>query len=235
MIPNSNSFSGRYRHEYKYRIDARQESLLRLKAGMLMQPDSHAGADGGYLIRSAYFDDPFDTCLWENQAGVDPRSKFRIRYYNADLSHISLEKKSKTRMMCYKESCSLTPDEAERMLAGQIIAPSADMPQAKQALLAQLQLRDLKPHTIITYYRIPFVHPAGNVRVTFDKDITSSAQLDSFLSGDYAQRPVLPVGESILEVKWDEVLPLYIKQGLQIDGLQWSAFSKYFMGRCFHL
>lgn len=235
MSANSNSFSGRYRHEYKYRIDARQEQLLLVKIRAMLYADSHAGPDGGYLIRSAYFDDPFDTCLQENLAGSDPRSKFRIRYYNDDPSRISLEKKSKVRGMCFKEACRLTPAQAEAMLAGEVLLPTPDMSPTQRSLLSEVQLRSLKPHTIISYYRLPFVYPAGNVRVTFDKDITSSPQLDKFLSGDYIQRPILPVGECILEVKWDEVLPLHIKQGLQIENLQWSAFSKYFMGRCFHL
>lgn len=235
MQANSNSFSGRFRHEYKYRINAVQEAQLLVKARGLLFADSHAGADGGYLIRSAYFDDPFDACLQENLSGCDPRSKFRIRYYNDDLSRISLEKKSKIRGMCYKEACPLTREQAAALLAGDIVLPTADMPVKTQSLLSQLMMRSLKPKTIISYYRIPFVYPAGNVRVTFDKDITSSEDLSHFLAGDYVRRPVLPLGECVLEVKWDEVLPLYIKQGLQTEGLQWTAFSKYYMGRCFHL
>ena len=96
-------------------------------------------------------------------------------------------------------------------------------------------LRHLKPKVIVTYERVPFVYPGGNVRVTFDQKITSSAELGAFLSGEYAQRPILPVGKSVLEVKWDELLPLHIKDALNMDTLQWSAFSKYYMCRILHL
>ena len=48
----------RYRHEYKYMIDARQEGILMLKSRSLMQPDVHAGTDGRYMVRSLYLDDP---------------------------------------------------------------------------------------------------------------------------------------------------------------------------------
>ena len=99
----------------------------------------------------------------------------------------------------------------------------------------EIQLRGLVPKVIVTYERVPFIYSGGNVRVTFDRNIASSPELDRFLSGDYAQRPVMPCGHSILEVKWDEIMPRHIKDTLKLEGLTWMAFSKYFMCRMFHL
>ena len=224
----------RYRHEYKYMINARQEAILLSKAQGAMQRDPHVREDGTYLIRSVYLDDINDTCLLENLSGCDPRSKFRIRYYNSDIGRISLEKKSKVRSMCLKESCRLTVEECEVLLSGDIPAVTGDMPEEKQRLFTEVRLRGLIPKTIVTYERIPFIYSGGNVRVTFDRKITSSNELNRFLSGDYAERPILPCGESILEVKWDEILPRHLKDVLRLDGLHWIAFSKYFMCRVFH-
>lgn len=224
----------RYRHEYKYMIDARQEGILHSKAMGALQRDPHVRADGTYLIRSVYFDDIYDTCLLENQCGSDPRSKFRIRYYNFDTRRISLEKKSKVRSMCLKESCKLTVEECEVFLRGDIPVVTEDMPEMKKKLLTEMRLRGLLPKVIVTYERIPFIYSGGNVRVTFDRKITSSYDLERFLSGDYAERPILPCGESILEVKWDEILPRHIKDTLRLEGLHWTAFSKYYMCRVFH-
>lgn len=200
-----------------------------------MQRDSHVRADGSYMIRSLYFDDIHDTCLSENLSGSDPRSKFRIRYYNSDTGYIFLEKKSKLSGMCLKDSCALTVQECEVFLHGGVPAVTEDMPAGKKKLFTEVLLRGLVPKVIVTYERIPFIYKCGNVRVTFDRNITSSLELDRFLSGDYARRPVLPRGQSILEVKWDELLPRHIKEVLEIEGLNWTAFSKYFMCRMFHL
>lgn len=224
----------RFRHEYKYLIDARQEKLLQMRVQGAMQRDPHARSDGSYLIRSVYFDDPHDTCLSENLSGTDPRSKFRIRYYNSDIGWMLLEKKSKTRSMCLKESCRLTVDECEVLLRGGFPAITEDMPAEKKRLLTELRLRGLIPKVIVTYERTPFIYSGGNVRVTFDGKITSSKELDRFLSGDYTQRPILSCGDSILEVKWDEVLPRHIKDLLRLEGLHWTAFSKYSMCRIYH-
>lgn len=224
-----------YRHEYKYVIDASQRQILLIRASGLMPRDTHAGSDGGYLIRSLYFDDDRDTCFYENESGTDPRSKFRIRYYNDDAAAPRLEKKSKRHGMTRKESCSLTQDEANILTEGGIVPVESGMPDDKKRLLLELQRRRLKPKVIVTYRRIPFVCTAGNVRVTFDEGITSSDETSRFLTHDYRQRPVMSLGQSILEVKWDEFLPLHIKGMMQLDTLQWSAFSKYYTCRRIHL
>lgn len=225
----------RFRHEYKYRIDAKQEMILQMKALGVMQRDPNVRADGSYLVRSVYFDDIHDTCLSENFSGCDPRSKFRIRYYNSDTSRISLEKKSKVRSMCSKDSCRLTVEECEFFLHGNVPDVTEDMPAEKKKLFTEMRLRSLVPKVIVTYERIPFVYSGGSVRVTFDRKVTSSWELNRFLSGDYTQRPMLPCGGSILEVKWDEVLPRHIKDMLRLEHLNWVAFSKYSMCRIFHL
>ena len=235
MIGGETKQNKRFRHEYKYMINAKQEGILQIKAMGVMQRDPHVREDGSYLVRSAYFDDIHDTCLWENLNGSDPRSKFRIRYYNFDTSRISLEKKSKVRGMCLKDSCRLTVEECEIFLHGDVPIVTEDMPMEKKRLFTEVRLRDLIPKVIVTYERIPFIYGGGNVRVTFDCKITSSEELNRFLSGDYAKRPVLSRGDSILEVKWDEVMPRHIKNVLKLEGLNWMAFSKYSMCRTFFL
>lgn len=225
----------RFRHEYKYMLNAMQEGILRVKAAGVLMPDAHADENGAYLIRSLYFDDFSDTCLMENEAGTDCRSKYRIRYYNNDTGRIMLEKKSKIRGMCAKESCRISEKECRMFMDGQVPDLNPGASEARKQLFTEMRLRGMMPKVIVTYERIPFVYAGGNVRVTFDRSITSSVQLERFLNGDYAQRPILPTGGSILEVKWDELLPRHIREVLQIESLTWTAFSKYFMCRMFHL
>lgn len=225
----------RYRHEFKYLIDSPTDSILQICAQGILIPDGHTGQDGTYFIRSLYFDDLHDSCMQENEAGTDPRSKFRIRYYGNDLSHIRLEKKSKSRGMTLKESCTLTPNECACFIGGNIPALDGTMSDTKRKLLLEMQLRHLQPKVIVSYERQPFVYPGGNVRVTFDRKLSSSSDISHFLSGNYRLRPILPLGSSILEVKWDELLPLHIKDGLGMNRLQWTSFSKYYMCRKLHL
>ena len=226
---------GRFRHEYKYLIDSRTEEILKIRAQGVLMPDSHADAAGSYYIRSLYFDDRYDSCLRENISGTDPRSKFRIRYYNSDTSVLHLEKKSKERGMTRKESCSLTLEECRQFMEGNIPEITGEMPDKKKKLFSEMMVRGLVPKVIVSYERLPFVYPGGNVRVTFDRKLVSSLQIESFLDGANMERPVFASGQSILEVKWDEVLPRHIQMVLNLDCLQWTAFSKYSMCRRYHL
>ena len=124
----------RARHEYKYLINQAEEELLRQRAACILAPDPYSGPDGSYFIRSLYFDDHNDSCLLDNESGTDRRSKFRMRYYNDDISLLRLEKKSKVRGMTIKVSCPLTPEEGQMLAEGRIPAVTPDLSGQKQQL-----------------------------------------------------------------------------------------------------
>ena len=61
-----------------------------------------------------------------------------------------------------------------------------------------------------------------------------------FFAADYAEDmweilletdPVLPAGQQLLEVKYDEYLPDFIYRNLQLHSLRQTAFSKYYVCR----
>ncbi|MDE6406822.1 MAG: polyphosphate polymerase domain-containing protein, partial [Lachnospiraceae bacterium] len=220
-----------YKRQYKYRIDARQKAVLQLRAQGVLERDAHAGADGEYLIRSLYFDSMEDACFFENENGDDPREKYRIRFYNCDTSRISLECKAKTRGMTKKTACPITSDQCRQFMAGGIPEPEREVSPGQAAMFTQMRLKSLRPVVIVQYTRMPFVCDAGNVRVTFDGGIASSNDIACFLQPEIPLRGVLGTGESILEVKWDELIPSYVRERLALDSLQWTSFSKYYLCR----
>lgn len=228
-----------YRNEYKYIIDAKQDALLSTIAAGIMERDSHVDLSGRYLIRSLYFDNDSNRCYYENENGTDPRWKYRIRYYDNNTDYISLEKKSKQSGMTKKIACRLSRDEALLLTQGKINNVleqnmCGDLNSQKVFMLEELINNGMKPRIIVTYEREPFVHPAGNVRVTFDRAISSSKDIGRFMDGDYLNRPVMEMGRSILEVKWDEIMPFYIKDALSFQNLTWTAFSKFYMACRYH-
>lgn len=221
----------KFRHEYKYILNPMQEQIMLLKLHGLLQKDKHVGSEGYYTIRSLYFDDYYDTCYFENESGTDPRAKYRIRYYNYDTSRISLEKKIKQRGMTQKQTCVLTVEECKSMMQGKIPQVMEHMPMMKQKLLTEMQMKQMIPKVIVSYERIPFVYEIGNVRITIDRSISASANVNDFLEERFQTRPIMEKGQQILEIKWDEILPSYIKKCLALDSLQWTTFSKYYQCR----
>jgi hypothetical protein len=69
------------------------------------------------------------------------------------------------------------------------------------------------------------------VRITFDKNIASSVDYDGFWDKNAVRLPVLPKGIHLLEVKYDEFLPMYIKENLESGHLRQTTFSKYYICR----
>lgn len=225
----------KYRHEYKYLVSAGQLAVLENRLDSLVDRDAHAGSEGAYEIRSVYFDDYRDFCFYQNEAGVDPRAKFRIRIYNADDSRISLEKKSKKNGMTHKEQAALTREQTECFLSGEGLSIEADRLKEYPPLLQQFavlyRMKRLRPRVIVNYERVPFVCKQGNVRITFDRNISSSDRFDLFFEKELPQYPVMAAGEHVLEVKFDEFLPEYIKTQLEMGHLRQTSFSKYYLCR----
>jgi len=205
-------------------------ALLAGRLSAVMQKDVHQDGDC-YEIRSLYFDDVWDRCMDENEAGVDQREKYRIRIYNASADLIHLEIKEKCSGFTKKRSCDLSLEESRQIMEEKI--PFAfDGREPLNRLLLQMRCAKMRPKAVISYERTAFVHPTGNVRITFDRNIMASR-----ICGDFFETyvggmtPVLPTGWHVLEVKYDEFLPDYIAKQLEIGKLRQTAFSKYYLGR----
>ena len=220
-----------YRHELKYQVTDGQIQLLRNRISHLLPLDSHVAQSGSYCIRSLYFDDYDNRCLKENENGTDPREKFRIRIYNGSAEKISLECKRKERGKTHKTSCPLTQEQTRQLMAGKILPDIGSQPPLLRKLTLQMMTRRLRPVVIVEYRRIPYVYKNGNVRITLDTNILSSSEVETFLDPRISGRPVLPVGQQLLEVKYDEYLPDFIYRSLMLPNLRQTAFSKYYICR----
>ena len=215
-----------YRNEIKHVIDAGDKAAICANLQAVARLDPHVGPDGFYRIRSLYFDSPSDRALHDKLDGMNEREKFRIRYYDGDLSLIHLEKKVKRGGRGYKLSAELTQEEARRIVEGDTDwMPACGRPLAVE-LYAKMKSQRLQPRTIVDYTRIPFVYAPGNVRVTIDENIRTGIRCTDFLNPDCV---TVQAGDRVilLEVKWDAFLPDVIRRAIQVKNRRAAAFSKY--------
>ena len=91
--------------------------------------------------------------------------------------------------------------------------------------------RRFLPRVIINYEREAFVEAISNIRITMDYNISASDEVERFLEGDYLKIPVLEKKKHVLEVKFDDVLPSYVKAVHLSNILEQQSFSKYYLGR----
>ena len=220
-----------YRNEVKHLINTGDRASICASMRAIAQLDPHAQAKGYYTIRSLYFYNMADKALREKLDGVNEREKFRIRYYDGDTDLIHLEKKVKRDGVGYKVSCSLTAEEAQRIIDGDILWMATDTRALGVELYAKMKGQGLRPKTIVDYERIPFVYGAGNVRVTIDFNIRTGLRCTDFLNPGCVTIPAgsgSPAGgDIVLEVKWDDYLPTIIRHAVQLKGRRQTAYSKY--------
>lgn len=220
------------RHEYKHSLNYGDYIILRDRLRRIMSRDANADENGEYRVRSLYFDTPGDKALREKIDGVDRREKFRIRRYIGGGEYLKLEKKSKIHGMCYKRSALCTAEEIAAIQAGDLTWMAADDRELIRELYAKMKSEQLKPKTIVDYIREPFICAAGNVRITLDRDIRTGLYSTDFLRDDL---PTVKAGEELvlLEVKYDQFLPQYIADALQLGNRRAAACSKYALCRVY--
>ena len=179
-----------------------------------------------------YFDDYKDTSVYTTDSGLSKRFKWRIRYYGNDLSYIMLEKKEKVESRCHKKACKITVDEYNQIVSGDLtdLIFETEKKLIKE-LAVDMLIHNYKPKVIIDYERIAYVEEITNVRVTFDMKISASYELENFLDGDYQSNYWRPSVLNVLEVKFDDILPSYIRNIVESYGFKQGSFSKYYYAR----
>lgn len=214
-----------FRHEYKFLISPNAARLLKLRLPHIMGRDPHAGPTGQYTIRSLYFDDPNFTAFRDKVDGVDNRTKYRIRCYNGDTTLCRLERKEKKGHLTRKTGQSITAQDA--LALQNRTAPHGEGLCEELRLLCASQ--GLRPMVLVDYDRTPFVCAAGNTRITLDENLRTRPYCADLFDTHRSMMPVLDDNQVILEVKFDDYLPGYLRDALADIPKTPMAISKFAM------
>lgn len=219
-----------YRHEVKYLINNGIYHILRQRFKAFLKPDANT-VDGKYRITSLYFDDIYRSAYSDKNNGVLNRKKYRIRAYNFDKSFIRLEEKVKDDNVGYKKSSRLTFDEYERILSGDVAFLSAERfaDSAGGDFFASASAVGLKPAVIVDYLREPYICREGNIRLTFDMNISACGNSLDIFDEKAEFYPVFDNNEIVLEVKYDNFIPEYISSLIYCGDMLQESVSKYVM------
>ena len=218
------------RHELKYYVSQSQYQVLSRLLAKMLWPDAHADENYEYHIRSLYFDTVFDDALRDKISGVAERDKYRIRIYNYSDSIIRMECKSKIGTYISKRSAVISRDLCEQLIAGDPAGLENTDSGLLRDVFREMRLHFLHPVVVVDYVREAYLHPAEEVRITFDKQLRSGLHLVDMFDPSL---PVIPAmadaNQIIMEIKFNRVLPSYISQIIS-DAAGWasrSAISKY--------
>lgn len=215
-----------YRVENKYNCSKSELLILQNRLEGILQPDSNENHPEGYSIISLYFDDLQDNCLNDTVDGVEVRDKYRIRIYNNSLDVIKLEVKSKKDGYIYKKSKTITKEQADMLMRGECIEDSSSVEDPATFFNVAIRTRGLRPKVIVAYERKAYVFGPGNTRITLDRNVRASNRVEDFGSENISY-DFLHEYDKVLEVKYDEFIPGFLLQLLELGNMQQTSYSKY--------
>src|SRR5689334_18805461 len=145
----------KFRHELKHLINYREHALIQLKLQSLLSPDTNTDSDGSYTVRSLYFDDMYNHAYNDKYAGVQNRTKYRIRIYNNSDKTINLEKKTKRVSYNYKQTAPMTKEQVYAVLDGNYEVLLKDNNNLLSVFYHECVSNMMRPRVVVDYEREP--------------------------------------------------------------------------------
>ena len=217
------------RHELKYYINEMQYYVLSGILDRVLHRDPNGEEYNEYHIRSLYFDTISNTALYDKVDGNPNRDKYRIRIYNFSDRIIKMECKTKVGSLISKRSQSIPRLLCEQLIAGDPTGLETTRSGLLNDVYREMTINLLRPVVIVDYVREAYLHPAEEVRITFDKQLRTGLWSKDLFNPELPTIPPFDNGEMILEVKYNQFLPPYIRDILNTycQGACNSAISKY--------
>lgn len=223
------------RHELKYYINELQYTVLSGVISKVMAPDENGDARNEYHIRSLYFDDIYNSAMFDKLNGVRHRDKYRIRIYKMSDKQIQLECKTKVGSLISKRSLQIPRLLCDQLMAGDPSGLESSGSGLLQDMYREMRVSLLRPVVLVDYVREAYVYPAEEVRITFDKQLRTGLFSKDLFSDKVPTIPPLDNSEIILEVKYNRVFPPHLRAllGSYCQNPLGSAISKYTICRRF--
>ncbi|PKP52428.1 MAG: hypothetical protein CVT92_08975 [Bacteroidetes bacterium HGW-Bacteroidetes-1] len=228
------------RYEYKYFVPTmKMETLRKMMAPFVRHDDySEMMSDKQYTVRSIYFDTSGYACYFDKVEGIKNRKKFRLRGYNTlvnDETKVFFEIKRKFEVPIIKNRAPVLFGNALHMLGDTTmdILPQENIayPQSEENLekfFYHYHNYKLRPVILIIYEREAFLGLHDDkIRVTFDKNLRSVAfpSVDELYCEKSARRTLSD--NFILEIKFNDHFPSWMKPIIGILALKRQSVSKY--------
>jgi len=220
------------RKELKYYLSYKEYIMLSNLLRKILQEDKHNRENlRGYFIRSLYFDNLDNKAFEDKMAGFEERSKYRLRIYDTNTKWVKFEIKNRFNDNITKETTIISGDDAKEIQSTNYeVMLKYNNPILNKAYI-EFKKSSYYPVVLVDYFREAFFYDVNKIRITFDRFLKSSQLQFDIFKTDPALIPQLKTGIIIMEIKYYNFIPKWIKRLLQIPSFERSAISKYCIGR----
>lgn len=231
----SSALSVNSRWEYKYLVPHRLVPEIRAYIQPFVEPDPYAALHPGYAypINSLYLDSPDLRLYKEVLAGERNRFKLRVRCYSDDpTTPVFLEIKKRQNRVIRKVRAKLGREQAARLIDGQHSSLPARltnglMPDLDEFIATQ-GLITARPVVRVKYIREAYqARDREPVRITFDTHLMHAVTFDNTLSIMDGKWVDTPVDGTILEIKFTDYFPAWLRDVAVMFRLHDQSVPKY--------
>lgn len=211
------------RKELKYLLTQRQLDDLLPVIARHMEPDDFAHSS----ISNLYYDTPDYRMIRRSLDKPRYKEKLRLRCYQVPSSDTPafLEIKKKVSGVVYKRRTSLPYAQAMAYLQRQ--APGGDSQIFHELDWMLLAYPNLAPSMVLSYERDSWTEAENSgLRLTLDRDILWRTQAPDLSCGAWGE-PLLEPGQTLMEVKITNAMPLWLAEALSELAVYPTSFSKY--------
>ncbi len=216
------------RTEKKYGISPERSAVLMRGLSKIMEEDSHSG-NGGYVVRSMYFDTVYDDDYFDKVNGLESRKKIRLRIYSPSQQWVKLELKQKQGTVQVKKTMVISRETALELMRGRFTTLLRQEGEFPKYLYQIMSCGLYRPKCIVEYKRAAFTALANDTRITIDTDIRVSKNFGCFFEQAVPLMPLLK--QPVLEVKYNGFLVAQCKEAVNMADIPEMSFSKYEMAR----
>lgn len=210
------------RYEIKYLLTKEQTKYLveGLKGHMVL--DQY----GRTSICSLYYDTPNHRLIRESLDKPEFKEKCRLRSYGLAKpgKPVFLELKRKAYGIVYKRRIQTSIDEVNKFFNKSDVFSDSQI--EKEITYFRDYYESLKPSCLIIYDREAYYEPDGDLRLTIDYN--PRYRLDDLnLSTSTDGKSLLEEGSTILEIKVQKAIPIWLSTLLSNGKIYKNSFSKY--------
>lgn len=212
------------RRELKFLLNDDQCSVIREALKRQMEPDAH----GQNTICNIYYDTPDYRLIRHSLEHPVYKEKLRLRSYGVATADadIYLELKKKYKGIVYKRRVQVTEAEGMAFMnrAGQLCKQNQI---SREILYFRDFYKTLQPQVYLCYDREAWYDPQDRgFRMTLDRNVRYRTS-DLSLSSPSGGREILKQGQTLLEVKAEGAVPLWLVELLTGEKIFKQSFSKY--------
>ena len=229
------------RYEFKYFLTNSIAQEIKHHASKFMLLDSFASirSNKSYLVKSIYFEDPFNSNFDEKINGYRIRKKFRLRFYDKKMENgpVFLETKGRNLDRTYKIRAKINLSDLEIIKQQKFVynlIPKYPKSIPIQDFVFEFYKKNLRPKILIDYERQPYINKHGlYFRLTFDQNL-SCTKLNNKITKNISNNSIeCKSGFTILEVKFERSIPLWFHRIIQSYNLRRQSISKFVLGMCY--